>query len=260
MQTYHTLATAIVLSAAGLAIAQPVAIDTFGPGNGYNAAASHPIRGFSSASGTYISNGYLFTAESGGTVAQIVTAFEHLSGDNNYTIEIRTGNANQVGSVVGRWEGVLGGSAANPVISTIGASVLGSGELNVGQTYWILAIGQGSATGRWFQRETAVTSTYWAQSSNGFQWFLVNSTQLRAMRIVLEGAGQCYANCDVSSAPPILNVDDFTCFINTFAVGQSLPHAQQIGHYANCDGSSTAPVLNVDDFTCFINQFAQGCP
>jgi hypothetical protein len=30
--------------------------------------------------------------------------------------------------------------------------------------------------------------------------------------------------------------------------------------YANCDNSTTAPVLNVEDFTCFINKFAQGCP
>jgi hypothetical protein len=260
MQTHHTLATAIVLSAAGLALAQPVAIDTFGPGNGYNAAASHPIRGFASASGGYTSNGYLFTAEASGPVAQIVTALEHLSGDNNFTIEIRTGDANQVGAAIGRWQGVLGGSAANPVISTIGPSVIGPADLNAGQTYWILAIGEGSATGRWFQRETAATSTYWAQSSNGIQWFLVNSTQLRAMRIVLEGAAQCYANCHGSTAPPILNVDDFTCFINQFAAAQALPHEQQIGHYANCDNSTTAPVLNVDDFTCFINQFAQGCP
>jgi hypothetical protein len=72
--------------------------------------------------------------------------------------------------------------------------------------------------------------------------------------------GGCYPNCDDSSAPPLLNVDDFTCFINTFAVAQTLPHAQQVGHYANCDGSTTAPVLNIDDFTCFINAFAAGCP
>jgi hypothetical protein len=70
----------------------------------------------------------------------------------------------------------------------------------------------------------------------------------------------CYANCDQSTTTPVLNVDDFTCFINEFALGQALPHEQQVGHYANCDQSSTAPVLNIDDFTCFINAFAQGCP
>jgi YVTN family beta-propeller protein len=70
----------------------------------------------------------------------------------------------------------------------------------------------------------------------------------------------CYANCDGSTIPPILNVEDFTCFINRFAEGTLLPHQQQLTHYANCDQSTTPPVLNVEDFTCFINRFAQGCP
>jgi hypothetical protein len=73
-------------------------------------------------------------------------------------------------------------------------------------------------------------------------------------------APPCFSNCDHSTMPPVLNVDDFTCFINAFASAQSLPHAQQIEHYANCDDSTTSPVLNVDDFTCFINAFAAGCP
>lgn len=69
----------------------------------------------------------------------------------------------------------------------------------------------------------------------------------------------CYANCDGSTVAPVLNVDDFTCYINEFASALTLPHAQQFTHYANCDGSTQAPALNVDDFTCFINAFAQGC-
>jgi trimeric autotransporter adhesin len=73
------------------------------------------------------------------------------------------------------------------------------------------------------------------------------------------GAAVCYANCDGSTTSPILNIDDFTCFINEFAAAQSLPYEQQVDHYANCDSSTTAPVLNIDDFTCFINQFALGC-
>jgi hypothetical protein len=77
---------------------------------------------------------------------------------------------------------------------------------------------------------------------------------------MLQGGPVCYANCDGSTTPPILNVEDFTCFINEFAAAQTLPHEQQLTHYANCDQSSTPPVLNVEDFTCFINRFAQGCP
>jgi hypothetical protein len=69
----------------------------------------------------------------------------------------------------------------------------------------------------------------------------------------------CYPNCDGSTAAPILNIDDFTCFINNFAAATALPHAQQLEHYSNCDNSTIAPILNVDDFTCFINAFAAGC-
>jgi hypothetical protein len=70
----------------------------------------------------------------------------------------------------------------------------------------------------------------------------------------------CYANCDGSTTPPILNVEDFTCFINEFAQASTLPPQQQVAHYANCDESTTPPVLNVEDFSCFINAFAAGCP
>jgi hypothetical protein len=72
--------------------------------------------------------------------------------------------------------------------------------------------------------------------------------------------GGCYANCDASTVQPILNVDDFTCFINEYAAGQALPPSQQVTSYANCDQSTIAPALNVDDFTCFINEYAVGCP
>jgi Galactose oxidase, central domain len=63
--------------------------------------------------------------------------------------------------------------------------------------------------------------------------------------------GGCYANCDGSTAAPVLNVADFTCFFQKFATGNS---------YANCDGSTGVPVLNVQDFTCFLQKFAVGCP
>lgn len=61
---------------------------------------------------------------------------------------------------------------------------------------------------------------------------------------------RCYANCDGSTTPPVLNVNDFACFINAFSNGDS---------YANCDGSTTPPVLNVQDYTCFNNLYAEGC-
>ena len=61
----------------------------------------------------------------------------------------------------------------------------------------------------------------------------------------------CYANCDQSTNPPILNILDFNCFLNRYTAGHP---------YANCDGSTSAPTLNILDFNCFLNRYTQGCP
>jgi hypothetical protein len=61
----------------------------------------------------------------------------------------------------------------------------------------------------------------------------------------------CYANCDGSTTPPILTVNDFVCFQAAFAANDP---------YANCDGSTTPPILTVNDFVCFQSAFASGCP
>jgi hypothetical protein len=65
------------------------------------------------------------------------------------------------------------------------------------------------------------------------------------------GGQSCYANCDNSTQAPVLNVADFTCFLQRFAAGDT---------YANCDNSTQVPTLNVADFTCFLQRFAAGCP
>jgi hypothetical protein len=72
-------------------------------------------------------------------------------------------------------------------------------------------------------------------------------------RFVLEPAAPpaCYPNCDESTTAPVLNVQDFTCFLQRYAAGES---------YANCDNSTVEPVLNVQDFTCFLQAYAAGCP
>ena len=61
----------------------------------------------------------------------------------------------------------------------------------------------------------------------------------------------CPANCDGSTTAPVLNVLDFSCFLQKFAAGEPL---------SNCDCSTTEPTLNVADFTCFLHEFAAGCP
>jgi len=72
---------------------------------------------------------------------------------------------------------------------------------------------------------------------------------INGLQIML--VGECYPNCDGSATAPVLNVADFTCFLQKFAAGNA---------YANCDGSGTAPVLNVADFTCFLQKFAASDP
>jgi len=49
---------------------------------------------------------------------------------------------------------------------------------------------------------------------------------------------------------PVLNVQDFICFINRFGAGLA---------YGNCDGSTTPPTLNVQDFLCYLGKFSTGC-
>lgn len=62
---------------------------------------------------------------------------------------------------------------------------------------------------------------------------------------------ECYANCDGSAGPAMLNILDYVCFQQKFAAGDPA---------ANCDGSVSPPVLNVADFVCFMNKYAAGCP
>ncbi len=62
------------------------------------------------------------------------------------------------------------------------------------------------------------------------------------------GCPNCYANCDNSTRAPVLNVQDFICFLNKFAARDP---------YANCTVDAT---VDVNDFLCFLNKFAAGCP
>jgi probable HAF family extracellular repeat protein len=78
---------------------------------------------------------------------------------------------------------------------------------------------------------------------------LVGGTDGSAWRLSVPG-WFCYSNCDASSTPPVLNMNDFACFINHFVAGDA---------YANCDQSTMPPVLNVNDFICCQTRFASGC-
>jgi photosystem II stability/assembly factor-like uncharacterized protein len=130
------------------------------------------------------------------------------------------------------------------------------------------------------QRAWAVGGNYysnvggiWGTTDGGQHWSLEQNTGAELLDIQRVGNGPaevdiyaageisqiwrlrvsttCYANCDGSTAPPVLNIGDFVCFQARFAAGDS---------YANCDGSTIPPVLNVNDFVCFQQAFAAGCP
>ncbi len=64
------------------------------------------------------------------------------------------------------------------------------------------------------------------------------------------GGSSCYANCDGSTSNPLLTANDFQCFLNKYASGDS---------YANCDLSTSNPLLTANDFQCFLNSYAGGC-
>jgi len=75
--------------------------------------------------------------------------------------------------------------------------------------------------------------------------------QFARIDAVCPSAPLCYANCDASTAAPLLNAGDFTCFLSRFRANDC---------YANCDGNTGVPALSAADFTCFLNKFRAGCP
>ncbi len=62
----------------------------------------------------------------------------------------------------------------------------------------------------------------------------------------------CYADCDPSTGPGVLDIFDFLCFGNRFHAGD--PYA------CDCDTSTGANVCDIFDFLCFGNAFSAGCP
>jgi len=122
---------------------------------------------------------------------------------------------------------------------------------NAANPRWFIAIigltHQAYVTWNWAQGTGGSGHTYQFIRGEGPQFRVLGEG--RALRI--EGTGPCYANCDSSTIPPVLNVSDFICFQTKFAAGEPA---------ANCDASTIPPVLNVSDFICFQSKFAAGCP
>ena len=124
--------------------------------------------------------------------------------------------------------------------------------LTAGTNYWVLVESVASPTGSFIWECTAPatlptgTGTATTFLFNGSPSGMFNLVEINAN----PPAPTCYANCDGSSVAPVLNANDFQCFIDRYVGGTA---------YANCDGSSVAPVLNANDFQCFINKYVAGC-
>jgi len=115
--------------------------------------------------------------------------------------------------------------------------------------YWVSALGNEAGYTWAWARTNALANAHavrqgagaWNSSAGDFAFVLCGQSTPVA----------CYPNCDGSTVPPILNVNDFICFQQKYAANDP---------YANCDGSTVAPVLNVNDFICFQQKYAAGCP
>jgi hypothetical protein len=219
-------------------------------------------------SGAVSSTGTIF----GINTTSIFKAVGWTMGGEDYLLESAVLTMEFLGgtAVVSIWSGTASGPTQQIAVLNSPPQV-GSGDftftpgapliMEAGQTYWLYLASAPNPTAqfRWNGTSPSTVPTGIA-TSVGFNFNgTASATRNRFEVRGSPAAPVCYANCDGSTTAPILNVEDFTCFINEFAAASQLPHEQQLTHYANCDESTTAPVLNVEDFTCFINKFAQGC-
>jgi hypothetical protein len=135
--------------------------------------------------------------------------------------------------------------------------------------------------GSWTTVETVPSTSGWVFTAFKLSTFMPVSSQVRVRFVVSDNPNDsvteggvdafriigfscvappaCYANCDASTTPPVVNTGDFTCFLQQYSSAVALPAAQQQTHYANCDGSTTFPQVNTGDFTCFLQKYAAGC-
>ena len=68
---------------------------------------------------------------------------------------------------------------------------------------------------------------------------------------IIQGCHTCYPDCDESTGQGVLDIFDFLCFANRFAVSD--PYA------CDCDLTTGPGVCDVLDFLCFGNAFTGGC-
>jgi hypothetical protein len=232
-----------VLSAAATVHAD-VAFNNLSPGDLYDANT-----GFLVGGPTTIVHAFQFVSGATGNINKVVLPMQYFSGvQNEFNIEVFSDSGGVPGNnlgVLGRINGVQFGMPAPPPVQLVPS---GTVSLTSGATYWLIARAIGDSFGSWHVNDHGEQGLR-ATQSGGSQIWMTSTNTRGAFRI--EVAGACYPNCDASTVAPVLNVGDFTCFLQKYAAGDP---------YANCDGSTVQPVLNVGDFTCFLQKYAAGCP
>ena len=184
-------------------------------------------------------------AGTGGVVPRIIAQGPAMVGNVDYRIGIDGALGNATANLGLSFSPPVGGRInAKRFVGAVIAAGTGAGT-GLGTVHWPLDVGQ-VAPGQIMYLQWFVDD---AGAAGGQA--LSNIAQVRVFCGSSGCPGPCgYANCDGSLIVPVLNVNDFACFLNKFAAGDP---------YANCDASTTPPVLNVNDFGCFLSKFAAGC-
>jgi hypothetical protein len=232
------LASAAAAAMAAAAAGQNIAFNNFGPNFAYDpglpaAAVWGP------GAGDY-THGILFTSRGTGGISDIHMALNHDGGVNDFIVTMREDAFGEPGAIIGTWDNV---EAVN-VNEVVHIRADGSVNLAEGREYWLVVTGNSNARGLWRRNNIGDPGTR-AWSTDGGQSWRLFSTERYAFRVTLDGAAQCYPDCDGNG---VLDFFDFLCFQNAFLNQDP---------YADCDENG---VFDFFDFLCFQNAFLAGCP
>jgi hypothetical protein len=230
-----------IFAVAGLAHAD-ITYDNFGANNSYT-NSGYIINGPTQAA-TWWSHAFPFIATATGEISDVSLSLVHTGGTNRYHIELRA-DAPGPGVLLG----YLGQVTGVPYGSVAHVETNPGGFVVAGQRYWLYVRGDADANGSW--QHSPISGGVRAYSHNGGFTFesqtLTGTAGKGAMRIEVTPT-PCYANCDGSTGSPRLTGNDFACFLEAYASGQS---------YADCDGVGG---LTANDFVCFLGSYNNGCP
>jgi hypothetical protein len=245
----------LVMSLGAAAVRGDVLFNNFGPNNahlgntGWSVAWGGPF-------GAYLEEAVSFTPSANVFFSSAEIAIGHLWGPNVVYVRLHANGGLGPGVILESVtvNGQLLPFPNEPHINNppIVATFSGAAALQAGVKYWV-SVSSVVGEDAWlaWNYNTTEDRGERAYRQDGGPWNVFSGQDPRgAFRLNGTTTAPCYANCDASTVAPVLNVGDFTCFLQRFAAGDP---------YANCDASTVPPALNVGDFTCFLQRFAAGC-